>query len=77
MAQRSPTNLTTSRNRALEIGTQAAGFAGGVDMEGDASRAGYPSVAGMPGTGGYKEQAPAVGGSPVDGPKPFTLGGGK
>lgn len=77
MPQKSPTNLTTPRNRAISIGTDPAGFTGGVDMEGDAARAGHPSAPGLP-VGGYKEQDPAFKDAPSATPaSPFTLGGGK
>lgn len=67
---------TTPRKQALAIGTDPAGFAGGVDMEGDAARAGHPSLPGFPSISGYKEQAPGVSGpGTVAHDTPFKLGG--
>lgn len=76
MAYTPPKTTRTPRTRALEIGTDPAGFAGGVDMEGDAARAGHPSVPGLASISGYKEQAPAVvdQGSVLH-QTPFTTGG--
>lgn len=65
---RSPTNLTTSRNRALDIGTDRAGFPASPAYD---AAAGTP--VGWPGSGGTYERnvdgvpAPA----PVASPKPI------
>ncbi len=62
----------TGRKRALEIGTVPAGFTGTIDVDPDA-RAPKGTKGGQP----YKEQPPAVGGSPSPSEAPFTVGGGK
>jgi hypothetical protein len=69
MPQKSPGSLRSSRNRALEIGTQPGGFSGArLVVDG----AGMPK--GAKGSQPYKEQAPAVGGKPSPSTAPFTAG---
>lgn len=75
MAQRSPTKLGTPRNRALDIGTAPAGFAGGIAYD---PKAGVPQ--GTPGQGGkYRDPAeaaqPRAGGSNTQ-RRSFKTGGG-
>lgn len=70
-APRAPGGPTVSRNRALDIGTDPAGFTGAPNY---IPQAGMP--AGSPGSGLYKE-APEVGMSPGDAESaPFTVTGG-
>lgn len=56
----SPGTLRSSRNRALEIGTDRAGFQGGVAYD---AAAGVPVVAGVTTAGHYVEMPPMVGGA--------------
>lgn len=72
MAIHKGVGMRTPRTRAIEIGTDPAGFAGGVDMEGDPARAGHPALPGLP-VSTYKEQAPAIAGtSPSQGVVPYS-----
>ena len=65
-------NLRSSRKRALEIGTNPAGFGDPVDYD---VRGGHPVTADQP-RREYKEQTPAVGGTgePI---QSTPIGGGK
>jgi hypothetical protein len=65
----------TSRTQAEKMGVERSGFDGGVDMEGDAARAGHPSMPGLP-VDPYKEQAPSIASTnmPSDHETPFVLG---
>ena len=67
----SPGDLRSSRKRALEIGTERAGFQGGVGYD---ARAGVPMVSGVTTAGHYVEQPPMVGGpgGAINPPTPFA-----
>ena len=67
----SPGDLRSSRKRALEIGTERAGFQGGVGYD---ARAGVPMVAGVTTSGHYVELPPQIStaGSPINTTTPFT-----
>lgn len=68
---KSPGALRSSRNRALEIGTERSGFQGGVGYD---AAAGVPMVAGVTTAGHYVEMPPHVGGpgGAVNTPVPFA-----
>lgn len=63
---RSPTNLRTSRNRALDIGTSRDGFPDSLPYD---DKAGVPSSAAG---GQYRENVPRDGMPPNPGPAPAT-----
>jgi hypothetical protein len=67
--------MRTPRTQAEKMGTDSGGFDGEVDMEGNAARAGHPSMPGLP-VQPHKEQPPAVAGTNSASPSstPFTLG---
>lgn len=67
----SPGALRSSRNRALEIGTQPSGFQGVVEYD---AQAGVPKVAGVTTAGHYVEQPPMIStaGSPINTSTPFS-----
>lgn len=67
---RSPGNLRSPRNRALEIGTTLAGFQGGLQYD---AQAGVPVLPGMP-LGIARELPPQISqeGGPINTPVPFT-----
>lgn len=74
MPERGPTTLRSPRSRALDIGTNPAGFTEELpyDVEG-----GHPVSSETP-QGTYQGQAPAVsegGSAPINQPSPFKLGG--
>lgn len=79
MPERGPTTLRSPRSRAIDVGTNPAGFSEDVAYD---SQAGVPTGAEYPvgGSGGtYQEQPPAVsdgGSAPINQPSPFKLGGG-
>ncbi len=68
---RSPGSLRSSRNRALEIGTDRAGFQGGVEYD---AHAGVPKLPGVTTAGHYVEQPPMISssGSPINTSTPFA-----
>ncbi len=67
----SPGNLRSSRNRALEIGTQRSGFAGAAEYD---AQAGVPMLPGVTTAGHYVEQPPMIStsGSPINTTTPFS-----
>lgn len=73
MAASSPGGLRSSRKRALEIGTDPAGFTGDVPYD---TQSGHPVTAETP-EAVYEEQPPAVssGGSAPIQSNPIKLGG--
>ena len=76
MADRGPTTLRSPRSRAIDIGTDPAGFSAELPYN---PQAGHPTGTDYPGTAGtYQEPAPHVTGggtAPVNQPDPFKLGG--
>lgn len=66
----SPGGLRSSRKRALEIGTTAAGFQGGLEYD---AQAGVPVLPGMP-LGAATTLPPQISqvGGPVNTPTPFA-----
>lgn len=74
MPDRGPTTLRSPRSRAIDIGTNPAGFSEAPNYD---AQGGHPVEPGMP-SGTYVEQPPAVtesGPGPIEADTPFRLGG--
>jgi len=76
MPERGPTTLRSPRSRAIDVGTNSAGFSQELPYD---PQSGHPTGPDYPGTGGsYQEPEPLVmdtGSSPINQPDPFKLGG--
>ena len=75
MPERGPTTLRSPRSRAVDIGTDPAGFAGAPDYD---AQGGHPILPESP-ERRYEEQPPSItesGAKPIDANSPIKYGGG-